>query len=128
MSEPLYRRLDFVTDARLVWERLEAGWDWLGVTAEGEFVLGYPGTAGPARRARPVTIVQAGAREGQHGVRVETPFEPPTERWFARESEARDEFARVVDVLRRRPHTRPSLTLVQRIEQGAVVDELFVRV
>lgn len=97
------------------------------MTGEGEFVLGYPGRAGGGRRRGAITIVQAGAREGEHGVRVDTPLEAPTERWYGREAEAKDEFARVVDVLRRRARGRPALTLVQRIEEGAVVEEVFVR-
>jgi len=127
VSEPLYRKLEFVTDPRVVWERLESGWDWVGVDAEGEFVVGYPGRTHGMRRRQAVTIVHPGAREGEHGVGVDRPLAPSLRRWHARELDAEDDFVRTVDLLRRTFQSAPSVALVQRIENHAVVEEVLVR-
>ena len=71
-----------------------------------------------------MTVVEPGGREGEHGVRIDSPLSPSTTHWYASESRARAEFARSVQGLRRRG--RGALMLVQRIEREEVVEEVFV--
>jgi hypothetical protein len=127
VSEPRYRKIEFVTDPRIVRERLESGWDWVGVDAEGEFVLGYPGATLDVPPRQAITIVHPGATEGDHGVRIDAPLAPAVRRWHAREVDAEDDFVSTVDFLRRSFRSRPSMALVQRIENRAVVEEVFLR-
>ena len=74
----------------------------------------------------PIAITRAGAREGEHGVRVESPLARPIHYWYAQESEARQAFARVVDDLRSPRREGPAVALVQRVEKGRVVEDVFV--
>lgn len=126
MAEPLYRKIDFTADLAVVWERLQSGWEWLGVDEEGEFVLGYPRREEPPAPRDPITITRPGARVGQHGVRIESPPDAPRVRWYATESEARTEFLRVAEELRQPTRAGPSLALVQRVEGDAIIEEIFV--
>lgn len=126
MAEALYRTLEFTTDVGRVWERLGSGWDWVGITEEREFVLGYPRKTGPATKPADITITMPGARTGAHGIRVESPIAATTVRWYTAETEAREEFERSVQELQRARRGPPILALVQRIEAGDVVEELFV--
>ena len=126
MAEPAYRKIDFTADPAVVWERLQSGWEWLGVDEEGEFVLGYPRPGDPPEAREPITITRPGARPGDHGVRIESPPDAPRVRWYTSESEARTEFVRVAEELRQATRGRPTLTLVQRVEDDAVVEEVFV--
>jgi hypothetical protein len=126
VAEALYRKLELSTELEVVWERVRSGWDWLGVTNEGEFVVGYPARTAPAARSPEVTIATPGARDGAHGVRVTGPLGTTTTRWYATAARAAEEFARTVNELRAQRSGRRALALVQRIEEGAVVEELVV--
>ncbi len=126
MAEARYRKVEFTSDLAVVWERVRAGWDWLGVTDEGELVLGYPGHAPPVSAPPDVTITSPGAREGAHGVRVAGALGRTTSSWYATEARAAEEYARAVQDLRVAGGAPRTLTLVQRIEDGAVVDETVV--
>jgi hypothetical protein len=125
VAEALYRRIEFSGDLADVWGRLHGDWDWLGVTAEGEFVLGYPSR--PGERPRPeIRITAAGVAEGVHGVRLTTAAGTTTTRWYGSTSRASEEFAAALADLRGRRPGGPVLTLVQLLEKGEVLDEAFV--
>jgi hypothetical protein len=126
VAEALYRRLEFTTDLARVWDRLGSGWEWIGLTDEREFVLGYPRRSGPATKPPDITITMPGARAGAHGVSVASPVGPTIVRWYPAEAQAREEFARIVQDLERERRSPPTLALVQRIEQDAAVEELYV--
>jgi hypothetical protein len=41
--EPIYERTDYCSDPKTLWGKLKsAKWDWLGIDARDDFVLGYP--------------------------------------------------------------------------------------
>lgn len=125
--EPIYRNIEFCRDAKTLWGKLREGrWDWLGVHPNGQFVLGSP----PSSRLTDhvaATLTTGGAREGDHGVVVDTdPKEQnlASYQWLDDESTSRARYAEIVADYESREG--PLLVRIQRVEQRQVAEEQFI--
>jgi hypothetical protein len=125
--EPIYERTDYCSDPKTLWGKLKsAKWDWLGIDARDDFVLGYPKRKGAITDTLMLEVRRHGMVQGQHTVRVydePTEADPTRNDVLADEPSAIAEFDRVVQEIRTSPNYR--LSRVQRVEKGRVVQEWF---
>jgi hypothetical protein len=122
-----YRKLEFCRNAETLWRKVETNWDLLGVKPDGQFVVGYPRRSeGFTMRAAP-TVVKAGAKEGEHGVRLYMPREPgPSTDWYATPEQARAAYREAVE--REQNLDAPGIVRVELVENSQpVARELITR-
>jgi hypothetical protein len=126
--EPVYQRIDHVSNTRRLWGKLQSGkWDWLGINKEGDYTLGYPSRKSGVSEYFMVTIRDTeDVVLGQHVVRI---YDDPRQERPWRDSHHEDEatamakFQQFAEEMRTSPNHR--LTKVQRIEGNVVVQEWF---
>jgi hypothetical protein len=126
--EPVYQRIDYCSDTRTLWRKLQSGrWDWLGIDKNDNYILGYP-----KRKSGVTDSLMVEQRHGEdvvlgaHTVRIYV--DPREERpWrtsiLPDEPTAIVEFDRFVEEVRASPNYR--LARVQRVEEGRIVQEWF---
>jgi hypothetical protein len=125
VTQPVYEKIEFCRSPKTLWGKLRSKrWDWLGVHPEGQFVLGYPRRRVPSSRAAG-TVRHQGAREGEHGVRVDSPFGHAGTDWFPTEAEAVAFFEGKLSE-GEESSEGPELLKVSRIEGRVPVEEEYV--
>lgn len=123
MTAPLYRVIEFCSNAETLWKKLDSGhWDWLGVNTRRDYVVGRP--ARNRQRSSALTLVNAGAVPGEHGVRVRAPLSRSAPTWYATAAEAIRAFDEEIAKLETLPGSH--IFEVVRIEGRAEVDSHIV--
>jgi hypothetical protein len=93
-GQQLYPVISHCRRPQKLWKKLASGrYDWLGVRADGRFVLGQPRLA-PIRSTAP-EVSKADGADGSHRIEYAGPLDrQPSQRWYATEEEARGAFDR----------------------------------
>jgi hypothetical protein len=93
-GQQLYALISHCRRPQKLWKMLASGrYDWLGVRADGRFVLGQPRLA-PLRRTAPEVSKAEGA-DGSHRIEYAGPLDQqPSQRWYLTEEDARAAFDR----------------------------------
>jgi hypothetical protein len=95
-GQQLYAVLTSCRRPQALWDKLATGhYDWLGVRANGRYVLGRPRLATVPQR--PPSVHREPGADGSHRVEYRGPLDrSPHQEWHATEDAAQDGFARII--------------------------------
>jgi hypothetical protein len=125
-GQQLYALISHCRRPQKLWKRLATGrYDWLGVRADGRFVLGQPRLA-PVHPTAPHVSKAEGA-DGSHRVEYAGPLDKrPSEEWYGSAEEARAAFDRVISNESVAPFRTSGVWRVRLIAAGEPIAEELV--